>query len=97
MAKGTTSFDDWLADSDPQGHEELGTLHEAVDSGRSAGLWNVSRRGERIIVTGPSGQPLVLSSEAARKAFLKTLAKHTGQNELDASAWAQQRRAMLKD
>lgn len=97
MGKGTTSFEEWLADSDPKGHAELGTLHEAVDTEQNTGLWNVSRRGGRIIVIGPSGQPLILPTETAKAAFLKALAKRTGQNELDAGAWAQQRRAMTKE
>lgn len=97
MAKGTTSFDEWLVDNDPTGHDELGALHDAVDSGQSTGLWNVSRRGESIIVMGPGDRTLVLPTVAARMAFLKELVKRTGQNELDAGAWAQQRRAMTKD
>jgi hypothetical protein len=43
MSKPTTSFQEWLADNDPQGHEDIYALYQAVSGRCDYGRYRVWR------------------------------------------------------
>jgi hypothetical protein len=48
----TTEFDTWLGENDPEGHEEIYALHEAVSNRETFSPWTVTTDGDRTFIEG---------------------------------------------
>jgi hypothetical protein len=92
----TSDFEVWLAENEPDGHEDIYSLYQAVECREDYGIWSVKVRGEKTFVTGPEGT-LQLLSEKARQAFLKEVEALKDDDELDMESWYGFHDAMAKD
>ena len=82
----TTSFDVWLEENEPEGHEEIYALYQAVERRDDWGLYNVTNDGDRTFVKGPTST-LLLASDKARKAFLTKVNALKDDKELNMESW----------
>ena len=94
MGKSITSFDDWLGAEDPDGHEEIYALYQAVSNRETFGNYEVKVKDERTFIKGSSDSTLVLGSEKARDAFLREVEKLKDDDEMDMEGWYAYSRAM---
>ena len=71
----------------PEGHEEIYALHEAVSNRETFGPWRVTTDGDRTFIEG-SLSTLALVSEKARVAFRQKVRELTGESEpFDIETW----------
>jgi hypothetical protein len=82
----TTNFDVWLEENEPDGHEEIYALYQAVDFRESYGFWNVKCDGEKTFVEGSTSR-LGLLTEKARLAFLRSVEALKSDPEMDMESW----------
>jgi hypothetical protein len=89
----TSSFDDWLEQNDVEGHEEVYALYQAVEGRETFGNFEVSTEGGKTFIKGPASI-LVLATNKARVAFLKTVEQLKGDDDLDMDSWYSFKRSM---
>jgi len=82
----TTNFDVWLEENEPDGHEEIYSLYQAVDLREGYGLWDVTTQGDKTFIKGTTST-LQLLSEKARLAFLTAVEKLKDDPEMDMESW----------
>ena len=88
-----TDFEVWLEENEPEGHEEIYALYQAVVSRNDWGFYNVTNDGDKTFVKG-SLSTLLLASGKARKAFLSRVDALRDDRELDMESWYHFRRNM---
>jgi hypothetical protein len=89
----TSNFDAWLEQNDVEGHEEIYALHQALEGRKTFGNFEVTRDGEKTFIKGPASI-LVLATNKARVAFLKTVEQLKGDDDLDMDSWYSFKRSM---
>ena len=82
-----------LGENDPEGHEEIYALYQAVENREGHGPFDVTTKGEMTFVKGHAST-LVLANQNARSAFLKMVDDLKNDNELDMESWYGFRRNM---
>jgi hypothetical protein len=87
MSESTNVFETWLEANDPEGYDEIYSLHMAVDRREDWGPWKVTIKDDKTFVNSPFST-LQLLSEKARQAFLAEVDALRGtDNELDIESW----------
>jgi hypothetical protein len=85
---GTTNFESWLDQADPDTTETIYGLYEAVSSETTNGIWNVSKRGNNIIVqVGNAKDALIIASSEAKNVFLNLVRERYMDGDDDAESW----------
>ncbi|HEY1136472.1 MAG TPA: hypothetical protein VGE64_03185 [Xanthomonadaceae bacterium] len=95
-----TDFEAWLEQADPEGHEEVYALYQAVYGAEDYGFYEckVSADGTKwFIKSGHVEDTLMLASEKARSAFLSLIENKYTEGDMDIESWYGYRRAMAKD
>jgi len=82
----TTNFDDWIEENDPEGHEEIYALYQAISSREGFGNFDVTTDGEKTFIKG-NVSTLVLVNENARAAFSKMVDELKGDDTMDMDSW----------
>jgi len=96
LSTSTTSFDDWMGNNKPDGHEDIYALYNAVAMGETFGTYDVVTDGDKTFIKGPVST-LVLVSEKARNAFLKEVEGLKDDPEMDMESWYGFKVAISKD
>jgi hypothetical protein len=95
-----TDFEAWLEQADPDGHEEVYALYQAVSAGEDYGFYEckASDDGTKWFLKGGHVEDtLMLASEKARSAFLLLIESKYTDGDMDIESWYDYMRAMAKD
>lgn len=95
----TTEFDCWLDMADPDDHEEVYALHQAVSNIEESGIYSCSSNNGRYFIKADHVEDtLMLASDKARNAFLSILESRYGAEEFGGiEGWYGYKRAIAKD
>ncbi|MFJ5476546.1 hypothetical protein [Pectobacterium carotovorum] len=84
----TNEFEQWLSQADPDGTEEIYALYEAVTTEEGDGIWNVTRKGKKLIISiGHVEDDLIIDSEEAKANFLSILKEDYMSGAGDVESW----------
>lgn len=94
-----TEFESWLDSADPDDHEEVYALYQAVSNSENAGIYTCSEnKGKYFLKADHVDDTLMLASDKARSAFLSAVDFRFGIAEFgDIEGWYGYKRAMSKD
>jgi hypothetical protein len=95
-----TDFEAWLDQADPEGHEEVYALYQAVYGAEDCGFYEckASVNGtEWFLRAGHVEDTLMLASGKARSAFLSLIERRYTDGDMDIESWYGYKRAMARD
>lgn len=99
MMTTITDFDSWLDMADPDDHEEVYSLFQAVTEKNRVGMYHCSENNGKFFVKADHvDDTLMLASDKAFYAFLSTIEDRFGISEFgDIESWYGYNHAMSKD
>ena len=84
----TTDFEAWLEQASPDTTEEAYALYESVQSEEGNGFWEVTRRGDQLVLSiGHVEEALIIASESAKSTFLNLVRELYMDNTDDVESW----------